>query len=151
GLEVAIPPMLLVHAGAEGSARVLWRQHLRWAATVRDLAGAGHYGSVVSHALALALLAAPCVAVAGLPAAWGAGLVAAALAVRLALAGDVARRMKRLDGAEQLPFWLLPVADIFAFAVFLASWSARKIDWRGLPLTITGSGRIAHSGAPSND
>lgn len=133
GLRIAIPPMVLIHAGAESSLRALWRQHLRWAATIRDLAGAGHYGSVVTHALPLSLLA--MAAAPGI----GGGLVLAALALRLVIAASV----NRLAPAARVGLWAIPAADLFAFAIFCASLFTRKIDWRGASLTMTGKGRIA--------
>ncbi|HWU02187.1 MAG TPA: bacteriohopanetetrol glucosamine biosynthesis glycosyltransferase HpnI [Novosphingobium sp.] len=136
GQKVVIPPMLLVHAGAEGSARALWRQHLRWAATVRDLAGPGHYGSVITHPLALSLLVVPFAPLGGL------FLVGAALIARIALA----RVVNRLAPPPHLSLWALPVADVFAFAIFCASLFTRQIDWRGASLTMTGNGRIAPDG-----
>ena len=39
GLRVAVPPMLLIHAGSERSLGELWRHHLRWAVTIRGVAG----------------------------------------------------------------------------------------------------------------
>ncbi|RVU05452.1 glycosyltransferase [Novosphingobium umbonatum] len=136
GLRVDVPPMLLVHAGAEGSAKALWRQHLRWAVTVRDLAGAGHYGSLITHALPLSLLA----ALVAPPA--GGALLLATLAFRLVLGWRVARL-----SPVRLPLWLLPAADLFAFAVFCGSLIARNVDWRGEALTIQPHGRIASTEA----
>jgi hypothetical protein len=37
GLSIAIPPMLVDHAGDERSLGQLWRHFLRWAVTIRDL------------------------------------------------------------------------------------------------------------------
>lgn len=133
GQTIAIPPMLLIHAGAESSSAQLWHQHLRWAATIRDLAGAGHYGSLITHALPLAIIAA---LVAPMP---GLGLLCAALALRLGMAALVSR----LAPAAPVPLFLVPLADIFAFAVFCGSLITRKIDWRGTTLTMQPKGRIA--------
>lgn len=133
GLRVAIPPLVLVHAGAEGSARALWRQHLRWAATVRDLAGPGHYGSVITHALPLSLLASALSPSIGVPLTIGAAMLRFA----------IAKQANRLAPAAPVALWRVPAADLFAFAIFCASLFARKIDWRGARLTMTGQGRIA--------
>lgn len=135
GLAVAIPPLLLTHAGTEASAGQLWRHHLRWAVTIRALAGAGHYGSLLTHALPLALIAMAVQPVTG------AGFVAAALALRLV----VARKVCRLVPGTPPPIWLLPLADCFEFAVFCASLFARRIDWRGVGLTMAADGRITAS------
>ncbi|NOW46250.1 ceramide glucosyltransferase [Novosphingobium sp. SG751A] len=132
GLRVDIPPMILVHAGAESSLRALWRQHLRWAVTVRDLAGAGHYGSIVTHGLPLGVLAA--VLAPGI----GGALLLAIILVRLALAAKVHKY-----APITLPLWLIPLADLIGFCVFCASLFATAIDWRGASLTMTSKGRIA--------
>ena len=132
GQSVAVPPMLVTHADAESSLGELWSHHLRWAVTVRELAPWGHAGSLITHALPLALLAAllhplgPCVLV-------------AALAARLIMA----RMVNRLAGRPCAPIWLLPLADFLNFGTFIAALVARTIDWRGTSLTMTGKGHIA--------
>jgi ceramide glucosyltransferase len=133
GLKVAVPPMLLTHACADRSLAELWRHHLRWSVTIRGVAPKRHAGSGVTHALAFALLTVPFLPVPGL------GLTAAALAVRLTLA----RTVDRLAGTTRAPFWLVPLADILEFTAFLASLTARTIDWRGSRLTMAPRGRIA--------
>jgi ceramide glucosyltransferase len=132
GLAVAVPPLLLTHAGAEASLGALWRQHLRWAATVRSIAGAGHWGSGITHALPLALLATLCHPLPGL------ALVMVALALRLALA----RFVDRIGQKSATPSWIILIADCLAFAVFVASLRNRTIDWRGHRLTMTANGQI---------
>ena len=135
GLGVAIPPFVLVHAGTQTSAAELWRHFVRWAVTVRDLAGAGHYGSLITHPFALALLGA------GLWPQGGALFVFTALAARLWLAKSV-NSATGLRGGRLI---LLPIADLFAFATFCASLIARRIDWRGSRLNMTARGRIAEA------
>jgi ceramide glucosyltransferase len=141
GLKVAIPPMLLVHAGAESSLGAVWRHHLRWAITIRGVAPLRHMGSGLVHALPLALLA---LLFKPLP---GLGLVAIALLTRLA----VAWRMDRIAARRSAPLWLLPVADCIEFTVYLASLFARSVDWRGRRLTMKTSGRIADRTQSTSD
>ena len=133
GLRVAIPPLLLTHACTEPSFTALWRQKLRWAATIRGLQPWGYAGSVVTRPLPLALLSVPFMP------ATGALLTVAALAVRLA----VARRVDRIASTRTVALWQLPLIDLVDFLVFAASFTVRKIDWRGNRLTIEGDGRIA--------
>ena len=133
GLTVAIPPMLLQHAGTERSCRELFRHFLRWAVTIRDINPAGHYGSIITQPLPLALLVLPFAHVAGVE------LVLAALATRIA----VALTMRRASGHKCAPLWIVPLGDCLGFVVFLASLTARRIDWRGETLTMAGKGRIA--------
>jgi ceramide glucosyltransferase len=132
GLRVAVPPMLLVHAGDERSLGELWRHHLRWAVTIRGVAGAGHWGSLVTHAVPLALIATLFQPLAG-----GLTLIAA-LTARIMLAGQV----DRIHGRRTALFWMIPLADCLGFVIFCASLTARKVDWRGARLTMAADGRI---------
>jgi len=137
GKTVAVPPILLTHACTEASLSEVWRHHLRWAVTIRGVAPLRHLGSGIVYALPIALLAMPFAPLAGLSAA------AIALATRLL----VATRIDRIAGRRTAPLWLLPLADCLEFAAFLASLTARTIDWRGRRLTMAGNGRIAASNA----
>jgi len=132
GLRVAVPPMLLVHAGAEHSLGELWRHHLRWAVTIRGVAGAGHWGSFVTHAVPLALVATACQPLVGGP------VLVAALTARIALA----RAVDRIHERKTAPAWMIPLADCLEFVIFCASLMARKVDWRGARLTMAADGRI---------
>ncbi|MFT4025321.1 MAG: bacteriohopanetetrol glucosamine biosynthesis glycosyltransferase HpnI [Novosphingobium sp.] len=131
GLKVEIPPLLLTHACTEASFAALWRQKLRWAATIRGLQPWGYLGSVVTRPLPLALFAA-----AFMPAT-GFVLMLAALAVRSA----VAFRVDRIAGTRAVALWSLPLVDLVDFLVFAASFTVRRIDWRGTRLTIDSDGR----------
>lgn len=133
GKRVAIPPIVLTHACSETSFAALWRQKLRWAATIRALQPWGYAGSVITRPLPLALLALPFIPALGLP------LVAAAFAVRLA----VAARVDRIAGARSVALGWLPLIDSVEFLVFAASFTVRKIDWRGKALQIETDGRIS--------
>ncbi|MEO5586378.1 MAG: bacteriohopanetetrol glucosamine biosynthesis glycosyltransferase HpnI [Novosphingobium sp.] len=133
GLAVAIPPLLLTHACAEGDFAAVWRQKLRWAVTIRGLQPWGYAGSIVTRPLPLALLAALFIPETGLV------LSVTALALRLA----VARRVDRIAGTRSVALWLLPMIDLVDFLVFAASFTVRKIDWRGTRLAIEPDGRIA--------
>jgi ceramide glucosyltransferase len=132
GLKVEIPPLVLTHACAEPSFAALWRQKLRWAATIRGLQPWGYAGSVVTRPLPLALLAALFVPQAGL------ALALAALAIRSA----VVLKVDRIAATRSAPLWLIPLIDSVEFIVFAASFFTRKIDWRGSRLTMAGAGRI---------
>ena len=133
GLQVEIPSLLLTHASTERSFAALWRQKLRWAATIRGLQPWGYLGSIVTRPLPQALLAALFIPAAGL------ALAVAALAVRYA----VAWRVDRIAGQRSVAWWLLPLIDSVEFLVFAASFTVRKVDWRGTALTMTGDGRIS--------
>jgi len=132
GLAVAVPAMLVTHACDETTFGALWRHHLRWMVTLRGIVGVAHWGTVVTHALPLALLT-----LAFLP---GPGLILCVLA--LASRAMVKRRVERAAGGRSATFLQLVLADCIMFVVFVASLMARTIDWRGHRLTMAADGRI---------
>jgi ceramide glucosyltransferase len=134
GLAVAIPPMLVTHGSDEPTLDALLRHELRWAATVRGLVSPASYlGSLITYPLPYALLALP---FAPEEAAFVTLLV---LVARLA----VALTSDRISGRRTAPLWLLPLRDCLSFGVFVASFFARSVDWRGARLKMTGNGRMA--------
>jgi ceramide glucosyltransferase len=134
GLTIEIPPYLIIHAGDERSFPALWQHHLRWAVTVRDIAGFWpHLGSVVTHGLPLALLAAIPTPTAGI------GAIALILALRYAML----RQVSKLAGYPVARFSHVICADLLIFTAFCASFFARKIDWRGAALTVSDGGQIS--------
>lgn len=132
GLAIAIPPLVLAHASAERNLTQVWRQELRWAATIRALAPAGYAGSLIGFPLALAMLGSLFHPLAG------ACVIAPALIVRLLTKWVVDRRA----GAATAPWWLLPLRDALSLAVFVASYFVRVVDWRGTRLRMEGDGHI---------
>jgi ceramide glucosyltransferase len=133
GQRIEIPPVLLVHGCSERSLAALWRQKLRWSATIRGVALTRHLGSIVTYPLPLALLAAMFVPAVALPA------MLASFVIRLALAMVVDSRAKE----RSAPYWMLPAIECIEFLAFAGSFLARKIDWRGSRLTMQRDGRIA--------
>ena len=57
GYRIALPACLLAHGCGETRLGEVFAHELRWAVTIRCMDPAGHAGSVVTHPLALALLA----------------------------------------------------------------------------------------------
>jgi ceramide glucosyltransferase len=133
GMElVPVPALLLVHGSSEQSFAEIWRHELRWAVTVRGVNLAGHLGSVLTHPLPLSLLA--CALFPG-P---GTVAIAGAFLGRVVLAWSI----DRWAGAKTAPLWWLPARDLLSFAVFIASFAARSVDWRGARLRIDARGRV---------
>lgn len=122
GLTVAIPRYAVTHVCSEGSAHELFTHELRWSRTIRSVDTLGFAGLVVTHALPLALLGmllggmTPAVAVVGV-----------ALACRLLLQRELDRAFHLRDGL----YWMGPVRDVVSFAVFVASFFGRGVEWGG--------------------
>ncbi|WP_281010607.1 bacteriohopanetetrol glucosamine biosynthesis glycosyltransferase HpnI [Lichenibacterium ramalinae] len=124
GLAVAVPPdLVLGHTCTADSFGALLRQELRWSRTIRSVDPAGFAGSVVTHPVPLATLAA-------LLSGFGPGAMAMlglAVTSRLLLQIIVGRTLN--TGTKSLI--LGPVRDYAAFLVFLLGFWPGSIDWRG--------------------
>jgi ceramide glucosyltransferase len=134
GLEVAILPFSIAHACNEASLRDLFLRELRWARTIKAIAPLGYMGSVISHPLPLALLA----AVGGSPGAFELILVAIACRIGLCLCVECA------FGLAHHSFWLLPLRDLLSFAVFVASFFGAEISWKGHTYRMIRGSILAH-------
>ena len=132
GYRVALPPFAVAHGCAETSLQALIRQELRWAVTVRTIDPAGHAGSVLTHPLPLALI--------GLALSGGSPAALAAAALAVAARGWLKLRLDRAIGVTSGPWMLLPVRDLLSFCVFLGSFFARAVYWRGARFGVS-SGR----------
>jgi ceramide glucosyltransferase len=134
GLKVVVPPMLVVHGSDERSFAELWRHELRWSATVRGVVPGAFAGSVIGMPFPLALLGmamAPAHAI-------GAAIVLVSLLARML----VAHAVDRQAGTRTAPLWLLPMRDCLTFAIFVATFFTRSVDWRGQRLRMGADGRI---------
>ncbi|HWA92912.1 MAG TPA: bacteriohopanetetrol glucosamine biosynthesis glycosyltransferase HpnI [Rhizomicrobium sp.] len=135
GYRTELAPVVVAHTCTETSGREMFAHELRWARTIRLLNTYGHWGTLVTHALPLALI--------GLvldPTLFaGAGVVAALLA-RLA----VKWRMDKVLGTSAGPAWLLPLRDVLSFAIFLGSLFGGKVRWRGAHFAVAPDGALSH-------
>jgi ceramide glucosyltransferase len=137
GVKVALSPYVVETVNPEMTLQdYLWHQ-LRWTRTYRVCRPKGYLAYGITHALVWSLLA---WAVSGL-AGFGLGLVAAALALRLALAWF----SERLCLKGRLPtasFLLLPVKDLLAFGLWLMSFLGNEVAWQGARFRVTGEGKL---------
>jgi ceramide glucosyltransferase len=125
----------VAHGCAEASLRELIGHELRWACTIRAVDPWGYVGTVMTHALALALV---CAAVLrGSPAAL----------VMVGLAGVcrlwLTRQVDRFAGLEREVWWMLPVRDMLSFGVFLSSLFVRDVEWRGTRFRVDRHGALS--------
>jgi ceramide glucosyltransferase len=98
------------------------------------MAPVGFAGSIVTHAVALSLVAA---LLCGFSLT-SLGFFALSCALRWASAGAIARTL-RLPSAG---LWLLPLRDLLSFAVFIGSFCGRNVSWRDQLFRIEPSGII---------
>ena len=117
----------------EGPASV-WERQLRWARTIRMQRPAGHAGLLVTFATVwccAALLAQPATL-------WPLAVPGAAL--RLA-AGAMSSAVVK-SGRPLRNLWLLPVADVAAFAIWICSYLGSTVTWGDRRLRLGAGGRI---------
>jgi ceramide glucosyltransferase len=134
GLPTVLSPYLVETSVSEKNIKCLWRHELRWARTVRAMAPVGFAGSVVTHAVAIAGLAA---IFSGLSATSLVFLAFSCL-FRWATAGATARILN----LPMAGLWLLPLRDLLSFAVFVGSFFGRSVSWRDQLFRIEPGGRI---------
>ena len=117
----------------DGLAQV-WERQLRWARTIRKQRPAGHAGLVVTFAIVWC-----CVAIVVQPTAlWPLAVIGAAM--RLASGAKSGTVVKSRHPLRNL--WLLPVADIAAFAIWICSYFGNTVNWGGKRLRLGSGGRI---------
>jgi ceramide glucosyltransferase len=137
GRRVGIAAGAVTHRCSAASAAELFGQELRSAVTIRLINPTGYAGSLVTHAVPLAMLGAALTAAA--PTALAA--LAFALAARLGLKAEI----DAAGGVRAGPAWLLPVWDLLSFVVFLAGFTVRSVTWRGQRLSVRADGVLTQS------
>lgn len=137
GLRIEFARVVVETSLGAGSWREVWLHQLRWSRTIRVSRPAGYIGFGVTQATVWALVA----FAAGQ---WWAG--AAALLLRL-IAGVMTGAGILGDARVKPNLWLIPVRDIFGFAVWVCGLFGRHVEWRGkhLELRADGSIRADHS------
>jgi ceramide glucosyltransferase len=110
----------------------VWRHQLRWSRTIR-VSRSGYYGYAITNATVWSLLA-----MAG--GAWPAAVFA--MAVRMATA--LITGLAVLGDRQLLRYWfLIPVRDLWGFAVWVAALAGDTVEWRGRKLRLRKDGRIS--------
>ena len=133
-----LSPHIVDDVIVEGSLRELFRHELRWARTIRLLAPVGFTGSIVTQPVVLAALAL----------ATGAQSHAALAMLATALVARCAN-VRLIDRALRLPrtpLWKIPARDVLSFAVFVASFFARKVAWRDSTFRVGPKGQLILDG-----
>jgi ceramide glucosyltransferase len=109
------------------SLRQFFDHQLRWFRGVRDARKAGYIGLVTTFGVAWGLL----LCLAARFAAWSWGVLAVVLLLRILLALVMCRSVLRDQGSLK-SMWLLPLRDLIAVGVWLASFAGHTVTWRGV-------------------
>jgi len=134
GLKSVVVPVLVSHSCSEQGFRSLVAHELRWAKTIRGVDLAGHAGSVITHPLALAAMAALLL---GFSAA-SLTVLAAAVIARMGLMASV----DHVTGRRSGPRWLAPARDLLSFGVFVGSFFIRSVRWSDKRFRVTSNGDL---------
>jgi ceramide glucosyltransferase len=124
-------PVVETALGAETWTQV-WRHQARWSRTIRVSRPSGYYGYAVTHATLWAAVAFAS------GAAWAGAL---ALGLRV-LAGVCIGRWVLQDRNALRLFPLIPLRDLFGFAVWVAGLFGDTVTWRGQVLRLRRDGRL---------
>jgi ceramide glucosyltransferase len=132
GEDVAVAPDTVGHACFPDGLRDLFLHHVRAARTIRSIDPIGYVGSVVTNPLPFAL--------AGLLAGATGGVTAVVAAVfcRMLLCFVVERSF----ALPRQAYWLIPLRDLFEFAVYLASFFVGKVSWKGHRYRVSADGTL---------
>jgi ceramide glucosyltransferase len=137
GYRTTLAPVVVAHTCTETTGREMFAHELRWARTIRLLNMRGHFGSIVTHTLPLAL--------AGMMLLGPGPVTAAAAAAALVSRLCVKWRMDEVLGTSAGPAWLLPVRDMLSFAIFLGSLFGGNVRWRGARFLVAPDGVLSNS------
>jgi ceramide glucosyltransferase len=132
GYEVVIAPLVVGHCCFENSLRQLVQHQIRIARTIKAIDPVGYAGSIITHPWPLALIG----MLTGSSAA--AVLAVAALASRVTLYRCVERRF----GLPRENYWLIPLQDVMAFAIYVASFFGATVHWRGADYRVAADGTL---------
>ncbi len=138
GKRIVLSNLIIDDWVSERSVTDLFRHELRWALTIRGVAPWGYLGSMITHPLAMAVLAA-CLDGFGTV---SLGVLAVALLGRFAMV----RATDRALGLEASSLWLVPLRDLLSFGVFLASYFTRTVAWRDRKFHVDRQGQLTLQG-----
>jgi ceramide glucosyltransferase len=103
-----------------------WAHQLRWARGVRDARSGGYLGLIFTFGTLWALMA----LVAGRGALWACAAAAVTLVLRFAVAWFVGWKVLK-DRQVFQQVWLIPLRDLVAVAIWIASLAGHDVTWRG--------------------
>lgn len=130
GKRVAMCDSVVVTNLGAGSWRDVWKHQVRWSRTIRVSRPAGYFGYLVTQATFWCVIAA-------LAGQWKIALAGEAVRLAAALAAMWATGD---GGLARLA--LVPLRDLFGFAVWCSGLFGTTVEWRGLRFHLERDGRI---------
>ena len=124
GKRVALADTLVETNLGAGSWRDVWKHQVRWSRTIRISRPAGYFGYLATQLTFWSLVAGVC----GYP--W------------TALVGIAVRLIACLPVASMTQLLVVPVRDLFGFAVWCAGLAGNVVEWRGTRFRVLPDGRM---------
>jgi len=135
GLRIALADYVVENVIHEPDFLTLWSRELRWSRTIRSVRPLGHAFSFLTFGLPLAAGA----VLLGRGHRIGAILLGGALALRVAVHYETNAALGVPRAGSPL---LIPLRDALSFAVWVAAFFDRVVDWRGQRLELDPQGDI---------
>lgn len=126
GLEVKLSEVVVETFLPKYRLRDFIAHQLRWARGVRDARKGGYFGLILTFGIFWGLLT----LAAGGGSLWSWGAFALVVALRFAVAIVVGWQILR-DPQVLKYAWLIPLRDLIAVGVWIASFAGHKVTWRG--------------------
>jgi ceramide glucosyltransferase len=126
GLKVNLSDVVVETFLPQYTLRGFWDHQVRWARTIRDSRFMGYLGLGVTFGLPWALLALICARGSG----WAWALLALTTVLRIVVSVVVGSLVLEDKQIVSSLAWL-PVRDLVALAVWIASFAGHEISWRG--------------------
>jgi ceramide glucosyltransferase len=126
GLRVLLSDVVVETHLPAYNVREFWNHQLRWARGVRDARAGGYVGLISTYGLMWALV----LLIASRAAPWAWAVLAVTALLRLAVAVLVGKSVLK-DRYLVRNLGLLPVRDLIAVAVWIASFAGHTVTWRG--------------------
>ena len=135
GYGFALLPLVTTHACPEMELREVVAHELRWARTIRGIDPAGFFGSGVSHALPIGLIATVLLHFSP--------VALAALAFTAASRLYLMREVDLATGATAGARWMTLGRDLLSFTIFLGALLVNSVSWQGRRFRIDASGVLS--------
>jgi ceramide glucosyltransferase len=116
----------------------MWARRLRWARTVRICRPGGYAGAAVTHGIVLGLLFLLSTGFSKL----GWEVLGTVVGFRFAMASGIATLTGDRNPIRYLP--ILPLSDLFSFALYVGSYLGNTIVWRGDRFRLQPGGKMIH-------
>lgn len=142
GYRIALVPYIVENIVHEPGLKALFLHEVRWARTIRSVQPGGYAMSTMTETLPLAIIASILLYMSTFSTLLIASPVLCVLGLRLVLHGSVSGMIR---GERTFSPWLIPVRDMFSFAVRICSFFGSKVHWRKQVMTVRSNSRLQNA------